>query len=106
LAVRSDEHAIHLHSVPTHALPIFAGTTHRRHRPRPLRKGAMTMAGYKIVPDDVDSKSMSQKTQELRTMLAANIAVATNNQDLEAAAVYQQHLDTLDVLIENSRDRV
>lgn len=64
------------------------------------------MAGYKIVPDDVDSKSMSQKTQELRTMLAANIAVATNNQDLEAAAVYQQHLDTLDVLIENSRDRV
>ena len=54
------------------------------------------MAGYKIVPDDVDSKSMSQKTQELRTFLAANIAVATNNQDLEAAAVYQQHLDTLD----------
>ena len=64
------------------------------------------MAGYKIVPDDVDSKSMSQKTQELRTFLAANIDVATNNQDLEAAAVYQQHLDTLDVLIENSRDRV
>ena len=64
------------------------------------------MAGYKIVPDDVDSKSMSQKTQELRTFLASNIAVATNNQDLEAAAVYQQHLDTLDVLIENSRDRV
>lgn len=64
------------------------------------------MAGYKIVPDDVDSKSMSQKTQELRTMLAANIAVARNDQDLKAAAVHQQHLDTLDVLIENSRDRV
>lgn len=64
------------------------------------------MAGYKIVPDDVDSKSMSQKTQELRTMLAANIAVARNDQDLKAAAVHQQYLDTLDVLIENSRDRV
>lgn len=64
------------------------------------------MAGYKIVPDDVDSKSMSQKTQELRTMLAANVAVARNDQGLKAAAVYQQHLDTLDVLIENSRDRI
>ena len=64
------------------------------------------MAGYKIVPDDVDSKSMSQKTQELRTFLAANIAVARNDQDFAKAAVYQQHLDTLDVLIENSRDRV
>lgn len=47
------------------------------------------MAGYKIVPDDMDSKSMSQKTQELRVFLAANIAVARNDQDLKAAAVYR-----------------
>ena len=61
---------------------------------------------YKIVPQDVDHKTVSQRAQELKHYLAANVDVAIVDGNLSKAALFQQHLDTLETLIEHSRDRV
>lgn len=61
---------------------------------------------YKIVPQDVDRKTVSQRAQELKHYLASNIDIAIVDGNLSKAALFQQHLDTLNTLIEHSRDRV
>lgn len=66
----------------------------------------MAQQNYKVVPLDADQKTTAQKAQELREYLAANVGVCIEDGDLNRAAVFQQHLDTLMVLIEQSRDRI
>lgn len=66
----------------------------------------MAQQNYKVVPLDADQKTVAQKAHELREYLVANIEVNIADGDLNKAAVFQQHHDTLMVLIEHSRDRV
>lgn len=66
----------------------------------------MAQQNFKVVPLDADKKTTEQKAQELREYLASNVGVHTADLNLEKAAVFQQHLDTLNVLIEQSRDRI
>lgn len=61
-----------------------------------------TSRNYKIVPLVTEHKTLSQRAHELKLYLAANIDIAFVDGDLTKAAVFQQHLDTLDMLIEHS----
>lgn len=67
---------------------------------------ADTNRNYKIVPSDAEHKTTSQRAQELKQYLAANIDIATIDGNPSKAALFQQHLDTLNTLIEHSRDRI
>lgn len=64
----------------------------------------MTDQGYKIVPDI--EKSTEQKIRDLREFLAANIAVHISDNELAKAAIFQQHLDLVELLVTHSRDRI
>lgn len=61
-------------------------------------------ANYKIVPA-VDV-SDAQKISDLSKYLEANLHVALEDKEYEKAAMFQQHVDILGVLIEQSRDRI
>ena len=63
-----------------------------------------TSRNYKIVLLDTEHKTISQRAHELKLYLSANIDIALVDGDLSKAAVFQQHLDTLDTLIEHSRE--
>ncbi|MFI9629214.1 hypothetical protein [Streptomyces sp. NPDC052042] len=64
----------------------------------------MTNRTYKIVP--VEAKPTETKIRELREFLAANVDVAIVDNDPQKAAVFQQHLDLVELLVEHSRDRI
>lgn len=66
----------------------------------------MADRNYKIVPLDVDEKTTQQKITELRTYLGANVAIRIEDGELDKAALFQQHLDLLELLVEHSCDRI
>lgn len=59
---------------------------------------------YKIVP--VTKRSTQEKITNLRGYLAANVQVAVTDKELAKAALFQEHLDLFELLVEQSRDRV
>ena len=66
----------------------------------------MANRNYKVVPVDVDTKTLKQKAHELRMYLAANVDICIADGDLAQAGMFQQHLDTAVGLIDLSRDRM
>ena len=64
----------------------------------------MTQQNYKIVP--AVEKTNPEKIHDLRMFLAANLSVNIADGELEKAAQFQQHLDVLALLVEQSRDRI
>lgn len=59
---------------------------------------------YKIVP--ITQRTTDEKITNLKQYLAANIAVAREDNELAMAAQFQEHLDLVEVLVEHSRDRI
>ena len=56
---------------------------------------------YKVVP--AVERDQDEIVQALREHLASNINVGITDNDLERAAVFQEYLDTVDRLVEQSR---
>lgn len=61
-------------------------------------------ANYKIVPA-VDLPP-AQKIADLSKYLAASLHLALEDKEFEKAAMFQQHVDIFNLLIEQSRDRI
>lgn len=59
---------------------------------------------YKIVPRT--ERTTDEKITNLRVYLAANVQVATTDNELAKAAQFQEHLDLFELLVAQSRDRV
>lgn len=59
---------------------------------------------FKIVP--LVEKPAGEKVIDLKLFLSSNKDVAMAGQQYEKVAVFQQHLDLLDQLVEASRDRI
>lgn len=64
------------------------------------------MTGHKIIPDDYGTKPIEENVTELRQFLAANVSVNVEDGNLDKAAAFQRHLDTVEKLYEHSRDRI
>lgn len=63
-----------------------------------------TTRNYKIVP--IETKDNDTKIKELRAFLTERIESSIRAEYYEGAAEAQQHLDLVDLLVENSRDRI
>lgn len=59
---------------------------------------------YKIVPRT--ERTTDEKITNLRAYLAANVQVATTDNELAKAAQFQEYLDLFELLVAQSRDRV
>lgn len=59
---------------------------------------------FKIVP--VTQRTTEEKIYNLKEYLSANIAVARAENNLAKVALFQEHLDLVELLVANSRDRI
>lgn len=59
---------------------------------------------FKIVP--ATQRTTEEKIRNLREYLSANIAVARVDNKLAKVALFQEHLDLVELLVANSRDRL
>lgn len=59
---------------------------------------------FKIVP--ATQRTTEEKVRNLKEYLSANIAVARVDNKLAKVALFQEHLDLVELLVANSRDRI
>ncbi|WP_434598269.1 hypothetical protein [Streptomyces sp. A5-4] len=63
-----------------------------------------TQRNFKLV--SAGERTNAEKIADLRTFLAANVAVRTADGELEKAALFQQHLDIFELMVARSQDRI